>query len=1525
MSHLTQASLPNAFAKAAAKFGVSESDYLVLTSMGIATHESFYLRVHSQDDLEDFLKEVVTLKAGYDYGGDRGVVIFERTPRVPWQEFKRSEDAGALRKLWSLGRELAKNELEKLAEGGDSSKVKVGVAASVAMESAAVERGMPRPTSDSERPSHFALTKVARSLVGPGSSFEYIPWEVFLTLDEERRMERAGTLPKQRGEVVLGKDDKLAVKDGKENAIPGDPVNDMEVLRRRLDIRARSMEMLEACSYAMYRALHDRYFGLLIGEVPDGMRPPTINEVRRFDRTVHEEILRWLARDVGTLSDAINHYLSLGSEGLWKLLEPVIKSLPDQGVDKNMKRGKAEAAGGRDERSPLSRKRAKTAVPEPKEPPTKKQCIVCKKKHWPLCEIPAGFRRRMREEGRAKKGEAKAKAASASASKKDETREWNRGLSTDLANLPRKRPLVNADRVTSQKKSKPWNSFDVSTFSGMEKEGVENALTESPRSPPLKGGVKGVVSSNCGSFVAGHDSLVFAGDVASQCLGDSLGRVSQSVFEPWDLLRGKCVFKQRGELISVLDSARLRHFAPNCSTFSRAREIPIPNVRNAPKPLRNEECPEGIPSELADLSSKSRKKVCDDTEMANLSAEQSLKSHSRGDKFTLEHPRRSLAQHLPSWKKLLNAKGVFLTPYHTCMYEGSRRKKNQMLIHNDERFRSLGRICEGGKLCDRTGLPHLKWRPTTSGGKVVQFVTGEEREYPIGFCQEYASVATEILREGGKFVEVFSGPNAPLSQAICRSLGEVLPGSRLNTDRGVRSELRRLSQVLVEEGQTPLPSRAISQAPKPEHKASRVNMLEAGRQPSYGKRIQLIPDGLNSVFDHLQMATRLEHPFNGTLSLKEDHVEALMAQGNVESQSNISKLRTLAEWRTLSRSEEVVSLQKVHESEAGTNAKRLGRKPRTGLMQVLGSRHGVEDMAVPTLLLKGMPIIGPALESPFFTEYHVPAQITVLELLATAKKRRAETVRRVEYMASKGSQELAVAIHSKTMKEVQKGSMGGPFSESQLMAKHGEYYNLIPAFGLEQGVDEHGNPKYRRIDDHTAGHTNLAAERRQKIEMAMADYLVAMIKALHHRYKGAVVLGSEDMQGAYRQVPLVDSQVAVSITAVWDPHTKEVRFFELYGQPFGAAHAVPNFYRVAEFMSVLLTRAYSILVDHFFDDYFYVERPGSAKVSMFCLQQSFQLVGLSLDPDKSQPPAEVAHILGVQFNTASLKQERILLVEPKPTRKTNFSLLINQVLQKGILAPSVAASIVGKFGFLCSTLFGKVGRFCTGFVRERQYTSSTDYSFTPQLVLSLKLMTRIVHVAPHRTCSMTRCPAPNLLYTDASDVPHRDPRYGLGGVLIIQEPCFRIEYFSTSVDQSLVDTWVQKSTYMGQLELLAGPVALRTWKHVLQRQQTIHFVDNDSAASGLVKGYSPRIDSSPIIGDYWLLAAEYGMDIYIDRVESKSNLSDGPSRFDHTEMVELSAKGVQAVMPPASVSPFLVFRDSALHTRLCSLEDTITT
>ena len=431
------------------------------------------------------------------------------------------------------------------------------------------------------------------------------------------------------------------------------------------------------------------------------------------------------------------------------------------------------------------------------------------------------------------------------------------------------------------------------------------------------------------------------------------------------------------------------------------------------------------------------------------------------------------------------------------------------------------------------------------------------------------------------------------------------------------------------------------------------------------------------------------------------------------------------------------------------------------------------------------------------------------------------------------------------------------------------------------------------------------AHRLQKVPMTMVDYIGVMLRALAAHFP-SVKLATEDMKSAYRQIALHPADVRFAITAVYDPVSDVVALHEMYGQPFGAGHSVPNFCRVAEWISRCSTRLFHTFSDHFFDDFFCLEPASTVDSAIFCIKALFAELGFQLDPDKSQPPSETCAILGIMFSTQSLAAERRIFLEAKPSRVTNLCDTINQVLDSGQLSAASAASIVGKFGFLCSTLFGKVGRCCTGPLRARQYSQHKFQGLTPDLKWSLHMMLAFLKICPSRELFLVDRP-PVILYTDASDVPDRHPQRLVGAVLIIPESQ-QLLYSAQEVPLTMVESWRPRKSYMGQLELVAPLWALDLWAPLLSERSIILFVDNDSAATNLVKGYSPQPDSSHLVGTFWLTAAQFKLHIYIDHVESKSNLADGPSRNSFAEVIQLGGTWTPpktgTLGGPATLSPF---------------------
>eukprot|EP00434_Breviolum_minutum_P003086 symbB.v1.2.002716.t1/scaffold148.1/size298184/5 len=187
------------------------------------------------------------------------------------------------------------------------------------------------------------------------------------------------------------------------------------------------------------------------------------------------------------------------------------------------------------------------------------------------------------------------------------------------------------------------------------------------------------------------------------------------------------------------------------------------------------------------------------------------------------------------------------------------------------------------------------------------------------------------------------------------------------------------------------------------------------------------------------------------------------------------------------------TLGKAEQTKANRKAswttRALGCKVQTVAMERLQAK-----LAACLFRLK---VLGPAQESPFFTPFDVPPKMTWGEFHSTKRQRSSELIERVKRMSDLlGGQEMAKAIWKKTQKEIDAGSMGPPQTWDEIDELFKGDFQVVPSFGLEQGVDDSGLPKFRRIDDHTAAGNNLVAHRTQKVPMAMVDQVGLMVKSL---------------------------------------------------------------------------------------------------------------------------------------------------------------------------------------------------------------------------------------------------------------------------------------------------------------------------------------------------------------------------------------------------------------------------------------------
>ena len=103
-----------------------------------------------------------------------------------------------------------------------------------------------------------------------------------------------------------------------------------------------------------------------------------------------------------------------------------------------------------------------------------------------------------------------------------------------------------------------------------------------------------------------------------------------------------------------------------------------------------------------------------------------------------------------------------------------------------------------------------------------------------------------------------------------------------------------------------------------------------------------------------------------------------------------------------------------------------------------------------------------------------------------------------------------------------------------------------------------------------------------------------------------------------------------------------------------------------------------------------------------------------------------------------------------------------------------------------------------------------------------------------------------------------------------------------------------KERVIHQAELLPAVTAMNTWKGILAHSRVLLFFDNDAARQALVAGSTSSAASAAIVNKFWELVEECSASVWVDRVSTKSNPSDGPSRGDWTWCIAHGFRRVEA-------------------------------
>ena len=644
-----------------------------------------------------------------------------------------------------------------------------------------------------------------------------------------------------------------------------------------------------------------------------------------------------------------------------------------------------------------------------------------------------------------------------------------------------------------------------------------------------------------------------------------------------------------------------------------------------------------------------------------------------------------------------------------------------------------------------------------------------------------------------------------------------------------------------------------------------------------------LPRDLTAV-QHEEAALSLRHPFELPAKLEQDvrfAVEACARLGPAAAQWRYRKFG---------------ALRKVARAVAPLDEWALAHRPTrhcTGWAPVFTAAliHLLQwrDRDLPWALVEGFQVVGtiPAcgIHRPLEEQQQGPAE----QQRATDADLRNQllgesAVAYVDQLESKlQPHELADEILKATLAEIDLNLARPLETRSQIDEHFGKgQWRPLPRHVIFQG------DKHRPIDDAKAGKHNEHTSCSEAIVCCTAEWPAIVARELLRRsqelqqdtdhipdwYRPRA--GTSDMWKGFRQNhPVKDDERFCIITFI-DPRTSRRVYSRLRGLPFGMGSVVNQFNRLPALKSAVQRRLLAMMVCHYFDDELTFDMATCADRTFTLAGRLSSMWGIIYSEDKKQRMSMQTDFLGIRYDWRGVVAESAAGYGIKPSTLTKALKLLHEHLTSGSITPTQASKLRGLLVWVDKGITGRPLRGAMTAITARQYWErKPGHALTEPLETALRYAAEVLLILPPRIIPLSCAPIQQIvMYTDAAT--RTDGALRLG-ILLCEtgKPSLCI---SLDVPDWVIKTWHFRSTYIGQGELLAVPVALQMLEVHLHCRYITWYIDNTSAASAAIKGASPTEDNSPMALVAALMAAHLGCRIWVEYIASAQNPSDVLSR-----------------------------------------------
>ena len=887
------------------------------------------------------------------------------------------------------------------------------------------------------------------------------------------------------------------------------------------------------------------------------------------------------------------------------------------------------------------------------------------------------------------------------------------------------------------------------------------------------------------------------------------------------------------ETIMAIIAARLvflLHCGTPCNTFTAARKDD-----GGPPPLRSRDAPLGLPG----LSWQNQALVF----MGNLflirTCEACTLVFNLGGNFTIENPLLSLMWATTMMDQLVHDTRALAVDFDQCAF-GAPSKKPTRLLCSAEHFEVLQVLCPGGHVHE--SLRGKVFDPLQ--GKLV-FKTKAAQVYPWALCAAFASVAHDLWQDPLHALQPSLQLTTPPADRK-REVGSCKPWLGHKQEESAlkalwagyqlkRGAAKPLLHVEMEPGQAIEAALNVIhpftiEAPLAAMEEVAVLQLRRPSEVIMAERARLLQ------FWHAQAVALLPHSVAAIRALPDPHLRRLLLGTD------------------------------------DLSVPRLGQVCHVALYEAMLMACGSVDQSLPSFLLHGFPIVGEIARSGRWPPYNKPQKdIPVQDALDRAWVLRKKIIQRVQSVQISDNLQK---IWDASIEDVEEKSCLGPFVSEEEVTKALGCDDWIPT----QRFEVVQKNKVRGCDSATTNMINQITRISEKLQLPSTDTNVAALRKLRTIKPGVKLAGWVlDERKAYRQVAVRPDHRKFSVICLKNPKTGAPNFFIMIGHSFGLVSAVYNYNRRSAAINEFLVSLFGLVAFSFYDDKYGFEPLAIAGSARAVAEHVHFWLGAKFDQKKLQLSTEPT-ILGVTYNLDQMQ------LEIKAERREEITQEIEAIVKAGILDPGSAGKLKGKLMFGASQLWGKVGRAFLRVISERQYLRfpiGSEFKLDQPLLESLLHWKKLVNEGPPRPIESASAKLVDaVIFTDGfTPDPRKKERLpDRVGAVLFDRRLKRPMQFTSAVSKAVKRRWLERSTQIVPVEMVAAVLALETFADRIRGSDILLLIDSEAVEGALIKGYSSREDLCQLISVFWDLAFQLRVRVFIDRISTDANPADWPSR-----------------------------------------------